>query len=505
MMETGSLPSTSSLGNSRQLVNDLINSNDLLNKANTVTMENCKLNFITTEDNVQTLNGDGIRVELQGRHLWRQFYDLGTEMIITKIGRRMFPAIRLKVYGLQPMKKYHMVMDVLPVDDSRYRYVYHNSRWMVAGTGDSPLPSRAFVHPESPCIGDQWARQIISFDKMKLTNHENDQAGHIILHSMHKYQPRLHIIEHVEGPEQIRVNSLEPVPVGHPLVHTFIFQETSFITVTAYQNQQITRLKIERNPFAKGFRNSGRNKNSNYDPASDVRITGIDTASSRGLEKLNLMREANSLSHLENLHAETLGMGSLNQISNLTRLQNAYKNSQQLPGTNFLPTAPGSTAWLNTVNNNDLVSLTSSAAAYSQIPTPISTYNLDNQLLNTAQNNETVLTSLTPQARAAAMSSLANSSAAGLPNNMAAVAKNASVGNLILPPLSAITENTAAQRYMLTAAQTDLQMQAQLNAIANAQVQNSLINRNLNEQRLQELNLQSNLPLPDQNNPHNAN
>ena len=40
-----------------------------------------------------------------------------------------------------------------------------------------------------------WQRQIVSFDKLKLTNHENDNQGHMILHSMHKYQPRLHVLE----------------------------------------------------------------------------------------------------------------------------------------------------------------------------------------------------------------------------------------------------------------------------------------------------------------------
>ena len=33
---------------------------------------------------------NGIRVELQGRQSWRTFYEIGTEMIITNIGRRMF-------------------------------------------------------------------------------------------------------------------------------------------------------------------------------------------------------------------------------------------------------------------------------------------------------------------------------------------------------------------------------------------------------------------------------
>lgn len=39
---------------------------------------------------------------------------------------------------------------------------------------------------------------------------------------------------------------------------TFVFPETVFTAVTAYQNQLITKLKIDSNPFAKGFRDSSR-------------------------------------------------------------------------------------------------------------------------------------------------------------------------------------------------------------------------------------------------------
>ena len=34
-----------------------------------------------------TITKDGITVELVGQHLWKKFYKLGTEMIITKAGR----------------------------------------------------------------------------------------------------------------------------------------------------------------------------------------------------------------------------------------------------------------------------------------------------------------------------------------------------------------------------------------------------------------------------------
>ncbi|XP_036933151.1 T-box transcription factor TBX22 isoform X3 [Acanthopagrus latus] len=142
-----------------------------------------------------------VRVELQGSELWKRFYEIGTEMIITKAGRRMFPSVRVKVRNLDPCQQYYVAMDVMPVDSKRYRYVYHSSQWMVAGNTDhSCISPRLYVHPDSPCAGETWMRQVISFDRVKLTNNEMDDKGHI------------------------------------------------------------TKLKIDRNPFAKGFRDPGRNR-----------------------------------------------------------------------------------------------------------------------------------------------------------------------------------------------------------------------------------------------------
>ncbi|XP_034739572.1 LOW QUALITY PROTEIN: T-box transcription factor TBX22 [Etheostoma cragini] len=197
-----------------------------------------------------------VRVELQGSELWKRFYEIGTEMIITKAGRRMFPSVRVKVRDLDPCQQYYIAMDVMPVDSKRYRYVYHSSQWMVAGNTDhSCISPRLYVHPDSPCAGETWMRQVISFDRVKLTNNEMDDKGHIILQSMHKYKPRVHVIRHDHGMDLSQIQSLPAEGV-----HSFSFPETEFTTVTAYQNQQITKLKIDRNPFAKGFRDPGRNR-----------------------------------------------------------------------------------------------------------------------------------------------------------------------------------------------------------------------------------------------------
>lgn len=60
----------------------------------------------------------------------------------------------------------------------------------------------------------------------------------IMLNSLHKYEPRVHLVK-----------------VGTDLrrIMTYPFPETQFIAVTAYQNEEVTSLKIKYNPFAKAF------------------------------------------------------------------------------------------------------------------------------------------------------------------------------------------------------------------------------------------------------------
>ncbi|XP_071958269.1 T-box transcription factor TBX20-like [Antedon mediterranea] len=202
----------------------------------------------------RTYTGSELRTidcRLEMKELWDKFHDLGTEMIITKSGRRMFPTIRVSFSGLQPSCKYAVLLDVVSLDNKRYRYAYHRSSWLVAGKADPPLPRRLYIHPDSPFTGDQLLKQIVSFEKLKLTNNEMDQHGHIILNSMHRYQPRVHIMKYKDKITTVAALEKEEV-------RTFVFDETSFTAVTAYQNQLITRLKIDSNPFAKGFRDSSR-------------------------------------------------------------------------------------------------------------------------------------------------------------------------------------------------------------------------------------------------------
>ncbi|XP_052446445.1 T-box transcription factor TBX3 [Carassius gibelio] len=186
-------------------------------------------------------------VHLEGKELWGQFHRSGTEMVITKSGRRMFPAFKVCCSGLDRNSRYILLMDVVAADD--YRYKFHNSRWMVAGKADPEMPKRMYIHPDSPASGEQWMSRSVTFHKLKLTNNISDKHGFTILNSMHKYQPRFHIV---------RANDILKLP--YSTFKTYVFPETEFIAVTAYQNEKITQLKIDNNPFAKGFRDTGNGR-----------------------------------------------------------------------------------------------------------------------------------------------------------------------------------------------------------------------------------------------------
>ncbi|XP_012549907.1 T-box transcription factor TBX20 isoform X2 [Bombyx mori] len=197
--------------------------------------------------------------QLETKELWDKFHDLGTEMIITKTGRRMFPTVRVSFAGCRAEARYGVLLDVVPVDGKRYRYAYHRSSWLVAGKADPPAPARLYPHPDSPFSGDQLRKQVVSFEKVKLTNNEMDKNGQIVLNSMHRYQPRIHLVKLREGGGPI-------TDLAREQHRTFVFPETVFTAVTAYQNQLITKLKIDSNPFAKGFRDSSRLTDFDRDP-----------------------------------------------------------------------------------------------------------------------------------------------------------------------------------------------------------------------------------------------
>ncbi|CAH1403161.1 unnamed protein product [Nezara viridula] len=189
----------------------------------------------------------GASLQLKNAPLWKQFNEHTTEMIITKSGRRMFPSLRISISGLEPDTRYFLILETRLSEGKRYKF--SAGTWSGIGPADpQPHPStRIYIHPDSPSPGSAWMAQDILFQKAKLTNNTLDRSGNLVLTSMHKYQPYIHIVKASD------ILALDWSPSA-----TFTFPETEFVAVTAYQNEKITELKINYNPFAKAFRENGQ-------------------------------------------------------------------------------------------------------------------------------------------------------------------------------------------------------------------------------------------------------
>ncbi|XP_033833943.2 T-box transcription factor TBX19-like [Periophthalmus magnuspinnatus] len=203
-----------------------------------------------------------LRVRLEEPELWRRFNCLTNEMIVTKTGRRMFPVLKVSVSGLDPRSMYSFLLDFAPADRCRWKFV--NGEWVSAGRAEGRGQAEGrghggvYIHPDSPNFGSHWMKAAVSFSKVKLTNRSGPASGQIVLNSLHRYEPQIHIVS---------------VGSRHRLVSNVSFSETQFIAVTAYQNEEITALKIKYNPFAKAFLDAKeRNPNGRNLPEPETRV-----------------------------------------------------------------------------------------------------------------------------------------------------------------------------------------------------------------------------------------
>ncbi|XP_048474220.1 uncharacterized protein LOC109924273 [Rhincodon typus] len=190
------------------------------------------------------LKSGNVKVYLKKWSIWDKFYNLGTEMRMSKRGRFMFPYCEYSVSGLDPEKNYIMAMDISPVDN--YRYRYNGCKWQINGKATPHVTGRLYFHPNGSVSGKEWMAKPVSFAKMRLTNCPTAEEGNAILHSMHRYVPQLHII--------VADGIIEKLNLNDPRVYTFVFQQTEFFAVTKYENKFIRQLKHFYNPYGTALR-----------------------------------------------------------------------------------------------------------------------------------------------------------------------------------------------------------------------------------------------------------
>ncbi|KAL1451849.1 hypothetical protein WDU94_006185 [Cyamophila willieti] len=162
----------------------------------------------------------------------------------------MFPSLQLQVSGLDPSAHYSLLVEFSLASPHKYKY---KTSWEPVGDAERHLAhpaARLYSHPQGRALGSVWMGQSIHLNKIKLANAFVE--GTILLNSMHKYIPRIHLIK-----QSSQLQSWDAPASTATSRAIFAFPNTEFIAVTAYANDKITQLKIENNPFAKGFRSDG--------------------------------------------------------------------------------------------------------------------------------------------------------------------------------------------------------------------------------------------------------
>ncbi len=70
---------------------------------------------------------DQVSARLEDPELWLAFHRLPNEMIVSRVGRRMFPTVRASVAGLEPDALYDLLLEFRQVGRDRWRFI--DQKW----------------------------------------------------------------------------------------------------------------------------------------------------------------------------------------------------------------------------------------------------------------------------------------------------------------------------------------------------------------------------------------
>uniref|UniRef100_A0A5K4F982 T-box domain-containing protein n=1 Tax=Schistosoma mansoni TaxID=6183 RepID=A0A5K4F982_SCHMA len=199
-----------------------------------------------------------IYFRLKEQKIWSDIYLHNTEMIATNTGRRIFPSLTVDVFGLNPTDEYIFLLDMLLIQPHIFKH--QGDRWIISSQSEvlnnnQTLEGKYYIQEESPKTGAYWMESGVNFTRVKITNTKEIKPNKNMIHvnSMHYYIPRISVVRlnnsmNNQSNCYHSSNQLE-------LIGSYIIPGTQFYTVTAYQNPDVIRIKINNNPFAKGFRN----------------------------------------------------------------------------------------------------------------------------------------------------------------------------------------------------------------------------------------------------------
>ncbi|XP_062581917.1 T-box transcription factor T-like isoform X2 [Saccostrea cucullata] len=185
---------------------------------------------------ISVING-AITISMTERKLWQEFVKVGTEMIISRSGRSMYPYVEFFLSGLDPSGLYDVIFDIIPETGKRFKFI--DNEWVPFGKKKKEFKNKAFRDQDAPKTGSQLMSRKISFQTVKLSNKPGKNTCTFTLQTLQKYMVCISLVKHERD--------------GNLTVVDFPIQDTAFIAVTKYHNREMCELKALRFPLHKSL------------------------------------------------------------------------------------------------------------------------------------------------------------------------------------------------------------------------------------------------------------
>ncbi|PIC42372.1 hypothetical protein B9Z55_009474 [Caenorhabditis nigoni] len=173
--------------------------------------------------------------------LWHKLHPLQHEMILTSVGRRVYPLLEYQCTGMNPDKMYTTSVHFEYVDDKKLRFC--KGKYVESVSQEKKEAPRKVQHKSGAKLGSKWMASPVNFEDVRISNkktREDDDSSIVHLHAQHRYLPVLTITEEGGSSYEIR------------LPHTI------FITATLYHIDEVNKIKTDSNEYAKSNRGDRR-------------------------------------------------------------------------------------------------------------------------------------------------------------------------------------------------------------------------------------------------------
>ncbi|UMM22383.1 hypothetical protein L5515_003625 [Caenorhabditis briggsae] len=173
--------------------------------------------------------------------LWHKLHPLQHEMIITGVGRRVYPLLEYQFSGMNPEKMYTTSVHFEYVDDKKLRFC--KGKYVESVSQEKKEAPRKVQHKSGAKLGSKWMASPVNFEDVRISNkkmREEEDSSNVHLHAQHRYLPVLTITEEGGSNYEIRLS------------------HTVFITATLYHIDEVCKIKTESNEYAKSNREDRR-------------------------------------------------------------------------------------------------------------------------------------------------------------------------------------------------------------------------------------------------------